>query len=90
MYKIIIVALLSTGDYNSNLLTLEYPAASVNGTTLCIDVTANTDLFVECEETFYVSLTIEETGGLNASVANFETAVMITDSQGMYATIQTL
>ena len=82
---IIIIALLSNDDYNSTLLTLEYPAASVNGTTVCLDVTANTDLFVECEETFYISLTIEETGGLNVSRGNFETAVLITDNQGIHS-----
>ena len=50
---------------------------------LCFDVSVHSDLFVECEEMFYVNLTIEETGGLNVSTGNYETTVSITDNQGV-------
>lgn len=55
---------------------------SVNGTRMCIDVAVNGDLFVECEETFKVNITIETTGGLNVGLGNSETAISLTDNQG--------
>jgi hypothetical protein len=73
-------ALSSSGDYVSTAVDLTYAIQSASGSIACISVTLNTDLLVECDETFNVNLTIAATGGLNLNLGISQTSITLTNT----------
>ena len=70
-----------TGDYIGNNAVLDFVAGSGDGATVCIEVAALADPFVEMEENFTVALTYISVGECIV-LENGITEVTIEDSDG--------
>ena len=60
---------------------LNFDPGSGDGSTACVNITINEDVFVEGNETFSVELSLETTG-LGVTLGNSEGTVVITDKDG--------
>ena len=67
-------------DYNTASKDISFPEGSMDGDTLCINVSITDDMALEGDETFTVTLTVTATG--DATVGNTMTTVTITNDDG--------
>ena len=77
-----IVAAVGDDDYSSLNTSLTFTPGSGDGRKLCTSVSATFDNVVESEEYFTINLALV-TLGASFSLGNAQTAVIVTDSEGL-------
>lgn len=76
-------AAVSDSDYSALNTTLTFAPGSGDGEELCTSVSATSDDLVESEEYFIINLALVTQAGTSFSLGNMETAVVITDNEGL-------